>query len=96
MIISLTASITGQGRIHQIRAQPVLKVALEHAFFDENRPSRRITLIIHVERPAPEWNCPVVHHRAQFGCDALTDQVSECGGLLPIEIRFQTVADRFV
>src|SRR5262245_20760477 len=56
----------------------------------------RITLIIHVQRAAPKRYCSVIYNGAQFGSDFLSDQTGECRRFLSVEIRFQTMTNRFV
>src|SRR5262249_26112244 len=66
------------------------------SFFNEDCLMGRITLIIHVQRPAAKRYRSVIHNCAQFRSDFLSYQTGESRRFLPIEISLQTMADGFV
>ena len=57
---------------------------------------RRITFIVDVQRTTPKWDCSVINDGAEFRSNFLSDESGKCGSLLPIEVGFKAVANRFM
>ncbi len=89
-------AVSGQGNPHQPGVQTVGQIPSQDPSLDQHRATGRSALVVHVERPAPEWQRPVVHDRTDLRCHSAAYQVGEGGGLASVEVRFQPVTDRLM
>src|SRR5947207_13233303 len=56
----------------------------------------RRTFVIDIDRSAARWDRAVIDNRAQLRRHPLTDTISKCRGLLPVEVAFESMTDRFM
>src|SRR5215510_13392612 len=74
----------------------ILDVSGQNSIFDEYGFVRGVPFVVHVERATPRWNGPIVDDRAEIRGHALAYSPAEGRNALPVEVRFEPMADSFV
>ena len=95
-LVAFAAAAAGGGSAHEARGELVAEVALEDSVFDEDVFLGGRAFVIDVERAAAVGHGSVVDDGDLGAGDALADEAGEGGGLLAVEVGFETVTDGFV
>ena len=96
VFVAFAAAVAGVGHAHQAGGKFVAQISLQNSLFDQDGVLRGLAFVVHVERAAPPGHGAVVDDGALFAGYALADQAGEGGGLLAIEVGFESVTDGFV
>ena len=79
-----------------LRGEAIVHVAAEHPVLDQDAPRRLHPLVVDVDRAARLEERRVVDDGAELARDALADLAGVVARPLPVEVRLEPVADRFV
>ena len=96
VLVALAASVAGVGNPHEACREFVAEIALQNSLFNEHSFLGGLAFVVHIERAAPPGHGAVVDDGAFLAGNPLAYQSCERGGFLAIEVRFQSVADRFM
>src|SRR5882672_11264700 len=93
---ALAPTVSARFQVKVARAQAVVHVADELALLDEGAAPRLVALVVHVDGAATLQERRVVHDRAQFAGDVVTDLARIVARPFSVEIGLQPVAHGLV